>query len=99
MAQKWKGPRDSGVSRGHGAGFLRCTSDRGTGILFLATGHRGSPALKAKSAVSGGLPQRKTANELTSVEARHAGGPAPLVLFPPELKVPSREGIFPQISL
>ena len=71
VAQKWKGPRDSGVSRGHGAGFLCCTSDRGTGILFLATGHRGSPALKAKSAVLGRLPWRKTTNELNSVDPPH----------------------------
>ena len=80
-AQKWKEHRDSGVSRGHGAGLLCCISDRRTGILSLATGHWGSPALKAKYAVSGGRPWRKTTNELNSVETRHAGGPAPSSSF------------------
>ena len=70
--------------------WLFCfNSERGTGILSLATGHWESAALQAESAVPNGLPQRKTTNELNSVESRHAGVPELLILFPPELKVSS----------
>lgn len=74
----------------HRAGdwLFRFNSERGTAILSLATGHWESAALQAESSVPNGLPQRKTTNELNSVESRHAGVPE-LILFPPELKVSS----------
>lgn len=54
--------------------FFGCNSERGA-ELSPATGHWQNLALKAESTKSSGLPQRKTTNELNSVETHPTGIP------------------------
>lgn len=91
-------PEIQASPEGMGLVSFCCTSDRGTGILFSLPGHRGSPALVPAICCAVADFGRETNNELTSVEARHAGGPA-LCLVSTRVESPITRGNLPQISL